>query len=154
MSDNISPTPRLLRRHPSPQERGKAMFRTISFFNRFFYIKKVLLLWAGFILMTSLCAYSIFDGQYGSEISHLDARTAALGGSGVAGGANLLDSSLNPANLYFMNKDHKYEVQFAHIVTKNSENRAFPLWNFFDSYIDESTYARNENFYNDWAFSL
>ena len=99
------------------------------------------------LLSLNINAYSIYDLNYGTEISHHDARTAALGGAGVAGGFNLFDSNLNPANLHYLKQ--KCGTQLSYSLIKNSENRALPLWNFFDSYIDESTYARNENYYNE-----
>jgi hypothetical protein len=104
-----------------------------------------------FSLMSSLYAYSIYDLFVGSEIPHHDGRMAAMGGTGVAGGFSLFDSSINPANLYFLSGNH---TQLTYCLIKNSENRAIPLWNFFDSYSDESTYARNEHFYNELAIGL
>ena len=97
-------------------------------------------------------AYSLLDLNIGSEVAHHDARSAALGGVGVAGGFSLMDGNINPANLYFLNKNMNF--QFTYSMIKNSENRALPLYNFFDSYSGESTYARNENFYHEMALGI
>jgi hypothetical protein len=105
-----------------------------------------------FILVLSvvtLHSYSILDLKIGSDIANHDARSISLGGTGVAGGFNLLDSSINPANLFFLEDSGNFQLTYS--LIKNSENRAIPLWNFFDSYIDASTYARNESFYNEIA---
>jgi hypothetical protein len=100
----------------------------------------------------TLHSYSILDLKLGSDVSNHDARSTSLGGTGVAGGFNLLDSSLNPANLFFL--EDIGNIQLTYSLIKNSENRAIPLWNFFDSYIDASTYARNENFYNEISLGV
>ena len=98
----------------------------------------------------NIYAYSVFDLYYGSEISHHDARVSGMGGAGAAGGFTLMDSSINPANLYFL--DATRGAQMTYSLIKNSESRALPMWNFFDSFIGHSTYARNENFYNEFSF--
>jgi len=104
--------------------------------------------------IVNISAYSIFEiyeNNQGNFINNHDARSAAMGGTGTAGGFNLMDSNINPANLYYLNNEK--EIQFNYSLIKNSENRALPMYNFFDSYVDESTYARNENFYNEFSFS-
>ena len=125
----------------SIKEKKGLMVRRLRFEN------KVILLALCVLIVSNIFAYSIFDLRYGSEVPHHDARVAALGGTGVAGGFTLMDASINPANMYFLGD--KYGAQFTYSLIKNSENRALPLWNFFDSYIDESTFARNESFYNE-----
>jgi len=110
------------------------------------YKKLLIILWLT-ATATILPAYSLYDLFLGSEVPHHDARATAMGGTGTAGGFTLMDSSLNPANLYYLQSSGT--AQFTYSLIKNSENRAIPLWNFFDSYFDESTYARNENFYNE-----
>jgi len=101
-------------------------------------------------ILSAYSIYEVYNHNQGTFINHHDARTAALGGSGVAGGFTAMDSNLNPANLNFL--EEKTGMQFNYSLIKNSENRALPMYNFFDSYVDESTYARNENFYNEISF--
>ncbi|MCL2063096.1 MAG: hypothetical protein FWG98_01825 [Candidatus Cloacimonetes bacterium] len=108
-----------------------------------------LLLFLNFLLLTNAFAYSVYDLFYGTEIRHHDARVSALGGSGVAAGFTLMDSNLNPANLYFL--EQKLGANFNYSLIKDSESRALPMWNFFDSFVGHSTYARNENFYNEFS---
>jgi long-subunit fatty acid transport protein len=116
------------------------------------FMKRTLITTLTIFIMVGLNAYSLKDLYLGTEVTHHDARMAALGGTGVSGGFTLMDSSVNPANLYFL--DSKISFQLSYSMIKNSENRAVPLWNFFDSYIDESTYARNEHFYNEAALGV
>jgi len=120
------------------------------------FIILILLIWS----VTNAFSYSVYNSFLGSEAAIHDARSASLGGSGVAGGFTLLDSQLNPANTYFipkrftLEKPYYYGGQLNYALIKNTENRAIPLWNFFDSYIGENTYAHNENFYDEISFSL
>ena len=111
--------------------------------------KSFLLILLCTLLQLSLFAYSIYDLNLGSDISVHDARVGALGGSGVAGGFTLFDSSINPANLYFLNETKSIQLSYSLIV--NSESRALPMWNFFDSFIGHSTYARNESYFNEFS---
>ena len=102
-------------------------------------------------MAVNVYGYSVYDLGVGTDIPVHDTRAIALGGSGVASGFSLFDSSLNPANLYFMDGN---AFMMSHSLIKSSQNRAIPLWNFFDSYVDESTYARNEHFYNELSFGI
>jgi len=104
------------------------------------------------LFLSNLTAYSLYDLFLGTEIPYHDARVGAMGGTGVAGGFTLMDSSINPANLYYLSDNTT--VAFSYSLIKNSSSRAIPLWNFFDSYMDESTYARDESFYNELAMGL
>jgi len=105
-----------------------------------------------YALFANLSAYSTYDLFTGTDIPYHDARIGAMGGTGVAGGFTLMDSSINPANLYFL--EDNANLAFTYSLIKNSSNRAIPLWNFFDSYMDESTYARDETFYNEIALGF
>jgi len=105
-----------------------------------------------YALFTTLSAYSVYDLFLGTDIPYHDARVGAMGGTGAAGGFTLMDSSINPANLYYLQDNAT--VAFSYSLIKNSSNRAIPLWNFFDSYMDESTYARDETFFNEIALGV
>ena len=128
-------------------ERINAFSTKISERINAFPIKSVFLMILCLFMGASLFGYSIYDLHYGTEIRHHDARVSALGGSGVAGGFTLMDSNINPANLYFMEQSMGATMTYS--LVKNSESRALPMWNFFDSFIGHSTYARNENFYGE-----
>jgi len=113
---------------------------------------KHILLMIVVLVCSNIFGYSVFDLYYGTAIPHHDARVAALGGTGVAGGFTLLDSNINPGNLFYL--DGSGGIQLTHSSIRNSESRALPLWNFFDSYVGSSTYARNENYYLEFGLGL
>lgn len=101
-----------------------------------------------------LCSYSLYENyelEVGKRISHLDARSSAMGGTGTASGMNILDNMVNPANLGFLPEG--LGAQFIFDVTQLEENRTLPMYNFFDSYVDDATYVSNTNFFTDFAFA-
>jgi len=108
-------------------------------------MKKIYLLLVILSLIINIFAYSLFEHQQGNYIHSLSARANALGTSGVAGGHSLFDSSLNPANISFLEK--KLNADFTLNFVKNEEDRSIPLYNFFDSYIDNATYSNNSNIF-------
>lgn len=97
-------------------------------------------------------AYSLYDYNFGNTVNTPDARSRAMGGTGVAGGYNLFDATLNPANISLLN--HEVNAAFALNFMKNTEDRSLPMFNFFDSYIDNSTYSNNSNIYPETSFGL
>src|SRR5690554_3312603 len=106
-------------------------------------------------LVGHLDSYSLYENYelgIGKRISHLDARSAGMGGTGTAGGYNIFDNMLNPANTGFLNDGWGAQVLLD--VTQLEENRSMPMYNFFDSYVDDATYASNTNFFTDIAFAV
>ena len=124
--------------------------RDMSYGKRFAALKTTMLTLLCLSMSLCLYGYSVFNLYLGSDIVNHDARVSALGGTGVAGGFSFMDSSINPANLFFMSEIGTIQIDYS--LIKNSESRSLPMWNFFDSYIGQSTYARNENFYNEISF--
>ncbi len=106
----------------------------------------------------SLMSYSLLEAGYepygqtdgiGNTVGVADARASAMGGACASGGMRFLDSMINPANLAFL--DTRYGAQLNYGILRNNDRRSIPIYNFFDSYIDEGTYANNSNWYDEAA---
>ena len=109
------------------------------------------------ILMLFLCAIPahaafVFDRYVGQEVTAFSAHSLAMGSTGLATGYGPLASLKNPALLG--NLPFKFMVQFTPDVTKNNENRAFPIFDSFDSYIDDAVYASNAHFFSKYLLGL
>lgn len=102
-----------------------------------------------------LYSYSLYENYenyelgIGNRIINLDARSAALGSAATAGGNNLADMMLNPANISYL--DDNINAQLSFDVNGVTENRTMPLFNFFDSYVDDATYASNFDMFGHFA---
>ncbi len=102
----------------------------------------------------SLFSYSLYENYeigLGRRIGNLDARGAGMGGTGTAGGINVLDNYTNPANLGFIKKG--LSVQLVNNIVMLEENRSLAMFNFFDSYVADATYASNNNFFHNFALA-
>jgi len=108
-------------------------------------MKKINLIILMTCLIINLFAYSLLEYEAGNYVQTVSARSSAMGTSGVAIGYSLFDSSLNPANITLLN--NKLNADLALTFTKNEEDRSLPMFNFFDSYIDNSTYSNNNNIF-------
>lgn len=107
----------------------------------------ILICFTGYLFSYSL--YENYELGLGKRVSHFDARSSAMGGTGTAGGVNILDNMVNPANIGFLSEG--LNLQFIFDVTQLEENRSMPMFNFFDSYVADATYASNTNFFTDIA---
>ncbi|MDP8227338.1 MAG: hypothetical protein P9L89_06850, partial [Candidatus Celaenobacter polaris] len=76
----------------------------------------------------------VFDRYLGQEVVAYSAHSLAMGSTGLASGYGPLAALKNPALLG--NLPFKFMVQLSPNVQKNNENRAFPIFDSFDSYID------------------
>ncbi len=112
-------------------------------------MKKISLLIVIASLIINICAYSLFEDQSGNYIHSFSARTSAMGTTGAAGGQSLFDSSINPSNLSFLERDFYADLSLNFV--NNEDDRSIPLYNFFDSYIDNATYSNNSNIFNNTA---
>lgn len=115
-------------------------------------MKKISLLIIISCLIINIFAYSLLEYQYGNYVQTPSARNRAMGSSGVAASYSLFDAALNPANTSFLS--NKVNADFALAFTKNEEDRSLPMFNFFDSYIDNATYSNNENVYTEASAGL
>lgn len=89
-------------------------------------------------------AATFLDRAYGTPSTGLSARSRALGGAGaaLAGGAfSLVD---NPATLVF---GRGSRADLTGSLMRASENRYVPLFDTFDSYVDDAAIAVNDNLY-------
>ncbi|MDZ4182054.1 MAG: hypothetical protein U1B83_04190 [Candidatus Cloacimonadaceae bacterium] len=111
---------------------------------------KTLVMLSMMILITvALSAWSITDTYFGNRINNLDARSYAMGGAGVFNDLRPFGISVNPANLTLMKT--RVGFQGSALINRNEDNRALPLYNSFDNYIDDAVYASNINSYDDYA---
>ena len=136
---------------PTESERINA-FPTKSIKTKGEKMKKTIIALTLIIIAIKIHGYSIYNLNLGTRISNHDARSSALGETGSAAGFNLFDANVNPSNLYYLDDVSHFQLNYS--LIKNSESRAIPMWNFFDSYIAQSTYARNENFFNELSFGI
>ena len=115
-------------------------------------MKKYSLLIGFILLVVQVFGYSLLEQIDGNYVTNIDSRSAAMGGASVAGGISLFDALLNPANLTF--KDSPFGAAFNLQVVKNEDKRSFPMYNFFDGYVDDATYVSNENYFNNIALGV
>ena len=115
-------------------------------------MKKFLILIFTVTVGLNLLSYSLLEQESGNFIENNDARSSAMGGAAVSGGNRLFDAFLNPANLGMMKKGFGY--QFSLGVMKNDDNRSLPMYNFFDGYIDDATYASNVNYFSEYSLGI
>lgn len=115
-------------------------------------MKKAVVIILSILVVNQIFGYSVLERYSGNLIENVDARTAAMGGAGIAEGSTIFNSKLNPANLGFL--DFNFGGQFAVGVMKNDDNRSIPMYNFFDGYIDDATYVSNVNYYDQYSASL
>jgi hypothetical protein len=114
------------------------------------FLSILLICFAGHIFAYSL--YENYELGLGKQVDLLSPRSAGMGGTGTAAGSELMDKIINPANLGFLQDG--LTAQFVFDVTQLEENRSMPMFNFFDSYVADATYASNTNFFTDLAIAL
>ncbi len=94
-------------------------------------------------------AWSITDHYYGNKYGAFDARSFAMGSTGTYNDLSPFAITVNPANLSLMKKH--FGAQIGMNMTRNEDNRAVPLYNSFDNYVDDAVYSSNINAYDDYA---
>ncbi len=110
---------------------------------------KSIILFTLLIVASALSAWSISDTYFGNRFGTLDARMSAMGGAGTYNDSRAFGIADNPANLTLMRKNLGLSVNT--YMTRNEDNRSFPLYNSFDNYVDDSVYSSNINFYSNLA---
>ncbi|MEA1973104.1 MAG: hypothetical protein U9N34_07425, partial [Candidatus Cloacimonadota bacterium] len=101
------------------------------------------------ILAANAFAYSLMERYKGNDTGIFDARTVALGQAGVACSEDVFGALNNPATLSDIKSP--FGITLTPSITTNSDNRSFPMFNFFDGYIDNATYVSNTNLYDEYA---
>lgn len=111
--------------------------------------KQIIIIFALLMTLAGLSAWSITDSYFGNRFGVLDARSQAMGGTGLFDDMRPAGIIANPANLTLMDK--WAGIEGAAFINRNEDNRAVPLYNSFDNYIDDAVYASNINFYDDYS---
>ncbi len=111
--------------------------------------KQTIIILAMLLTLAGLSAWSISDSYFGNRFGMLDARSTAMGGTGLFEDLRPAGITINPANLTLMDKNAG--ITGGVFVNRNEDNRAVPLYNSFDNYIDDSVYASNINLYDDYS---
>ncbi len=89
-------------------------------------------------------AYSFIDRAYGTPELGLSPRSRAMGGAGIAMGNGAYSLVDNPAALVLSGGNG---IQLQGYLSRASENRFLPLFDTFDSFVDENAIAVNDNTY-------
>ena len=93
--------------------------------------------------------YSKLD--HGSQNKFANARTLAMGGTGVAGGAAVHGIMLNPALIALAEK--QVEISVLGSIYNLEEDRSYPYYDNFGGFVDYGSYVYNSNTYADFGFS-
>ncbi|MCD4827887.1 MAG: hypothetical protein K8R90_00460 [Candidatus Cloacimonetes bacterium] len=104
------------------------------------------------LLAANIAAYSLWEADgLGNFSLSPDARTAAMGDAGTAGGQGLFSLLLNPANLGA--QPAGLHVQLGGALLMDADKRSIPLFDSFDSVVDEATYADNTNTWSEFSLA-
>ncbi len=113
---------------------------------------KSLILISLLIAASALSAWSITDTYFGNPYGTLDARIYALGGAGMFNQFGPFGIADNPANLTLMKKTLGVAVNT--YIDRNEDDRAIPLYNSFDNYVDDAVISSNVNFFDRHAVAV
>ncbi|MEF3693906.1 MAG: hypothetical protein V3576_00990 [Candidatus Cloacimonadota bacterium] len=91
----------------------------------------------------SLQAWSITDTYFGNKVGTVDPRAFAMGGATAYNNLSPMGISSNPANLTQI--DRIFGLAGKAGLNRNEDNRAIPLYNSFDAYIDDAVISSNIN---------
>ncbi len=97
----------------------------------------------------SLFSYSLTDSAFGNRILSFDARSMAMGNTGMTIGARPMNANLNPAVAAMLNA--KFAAELSLGSTQLEETRSLPFYNSFDNYIADAVYASNTHGFDDYA---
>ena len=89
--------------------------------------------------------------QYGTLIRTYDARSLALGGSGIAGAYALHAAGQNPALLTTM--ESGMEGFLAGMITRYEEDRSYPYYDNFGGFVDFGSYVYNSSWYGELSLA-
>ena len=99
----------------------------------------------------SLQAWSITDTYFGNKVGTMDPRAFAMGGATAYNNLSPYAISANPANLTQINR--MFGLAGKAGLNRNEDNRAIPLYNSFDAYIDDAVISSNINEYYQYGAS-
>lgn len=101
------------------------------------------------IIVLNLGAWSVSDYYLGNLTPSFSARNLGMGNTGVYDTFSPMSIYLNPANLTIM--EGRVGLTADGLFTRNEDNRSFPLYNSFDTFIDDATYSSNITMYDDYG---
>src|SRR5690554_3549802 len=106
------------------------------------YRKNIILL---LIVLTvgMLSGYSLNEFHYGYKLNTFDATAVSMGNTGTAGSSNPFGITLNAINT--LNQAGEFGFETSINSVKVEDKRSIPMYNSFNSYINESTYTAQEN---------
>ncbi len=103
------------------------------------------------LIAFNLCAWSVSDNYLGNTTQNFSARNLGMGNTGVFDTFSPMSVAINPANLTMMRG--KVGLTASGLFTRNEDNRSLPLYNSFDTFIDDATYSSNINVFDDYGFA-
>jgi len=90
--------------------------------------------------------------HYGDWIKTVNARSLALGGTGIAGAYAVHAAGQNPAVLTGM--ENEMEGFLAGMVTRYEEDRSYPYYDNFGGFVDFGSYVYNSSWYGNLAGAI
>jgi hypothetical protein len=114
-------------------------------------IKPLYIVFALLLAAFNLCAWSVSDNYLGNTTPSFSARNLGMGNTGLFDTFSPMAVALNPANLTMM--QGKIGLTANGLYTRNEDNRSIPLYNSFDTFIDDATYSSNINIFDDYGFA-
>lgn len=102
-------------------------------------------------LLAELPNLTLSKLDHGSQNKFTSARSLGMGGTGVAGGAAVHGTMLNPALIAQAEK--QVEVSVLGSVYNLEEDRSYPYYDNFGGFVDYGSYVYNSNTYADLGFS-
>ncbi|HHZ15403.1 MAG TPA: hypothetical protein GX398_04765 [Candidatus Cloacimonetes bacterium] len=113
------------------------------------YFKHLMLVLLIAFAAVQMMASSITDAYFGNPIDGYDARNFGMGSAGTFNDLRPFGIAANPANLTLMKAKAGFTASL--LLDRNEDNRHVPLYNSFDSYIDDAVYASNIDIYDNYA---
>jgi hypothetical protein len=114
--------------------------------------KPVLLALSLVLIAMNLFSWSISDAYLGNNVPAFGTRNFSMGNTGVFDMNSPLSMVLNPANISLLESRTGFEGMY--LMTRNEDNRSFPLYNSFDAYLDDATYSSNINLFHNIGFGV
>ncbi len=108
-----------------------------------------------FIIVSTLEAQnpdlSLSKINYGTMRSVHNARSLAMGGTGIAGGFAVHSAMLNPALI--SSNTNQIAVSALGTIYNREEDRSYPYYDNFGGFVDYGSYAYNSNTYGDFGLN-
>jgi hypothetical protein len=103
------------------------------------------------ITALSLSAWSVADYYLGNPVYSFSARNLAMGNTGVYDTFSPMSIAINPANVTLI--EGKFGLSGGGLFTRNEDSRSIPLYNSFDTFIDDATYSSCINMFDEYGIA-